>query len=99
MNRNQQHRVRTMQIYDNTAKKYKKPIPPDAGTRLKYGIKELRPHPGKLTKAFQEHEKETDDQETKHDWVEWEDYQKTLGKLLGETYPLIKKAAMEKEPE
>ena len=54
MKKNQPHRVQTMQLYYNAAKKYKKPIHADTGTRLKYDIKELRLHPGKLTKAFQE---------------------------------------------
>ena len=53
--------------------------------------------PGKLTKTFQEQEA-NEKQETKHDWREWEDYQKTLGKLR-EKYPLSKKAMMAKEPE
>ena len=52
MNQNHRHRVKTMKRYYNTAKKYKQPIPADTGTRLKCDIKELRIHPGKLTKAF-----------------------------------------------
>ena len=73
MNQNPQRRVQTMQLY-NADKKYKKPIPSDTGTRLKYDIKEIRLHPGKLAKAFQEYEQETDEQqETQHDWGEWGD--------------------------
>ena len=100
MHQNLQRRVNTMRLYYNAAKKYKKPIPADTGARLKYDIKELRLHPEKLTKAFQEQEQEAkEQQETKHDWEEWGYYQKTLGKLLEKTYTLSKKPTMEKEPE
>ena len=99
-NQNQQRRVHTMQLYYTAAKKYKKPIPADNGARLKYDIKELRPHPEKLTKSLQEHQQETNErQEIKHDWGEWEGYQKTLGGLLEKTYPLRKKETMAKEPD
>ena len=73
-----------MQLYYTAAKKYKKPIPADNGARLKYDIKELRLHPEKLTKSFQEHQQESNErQEIKHEWGDWEDYQETVGKLLG----------------
>ena len=83
MNQNQQHRVQTMQHYYNAAEKYKKHIPAATGTRLKYDIKELRLRPKKLTKSFQELQQETiEQQEIRHDWEDWEGYQKTLGGLL-----------------
>ena len=57
-----------MQLYYNAAKKYKKPIPADTGTRQKYDIKELRLRPVKLTKAPHEQELEGKmTQKTRHD--------------------------------
>ena len=89
-----------MQLYYNSAKKYKQPIPADAGLRLKYDIKEIRLHPEKLTRSFQEKEQEAKgEQETIHDWEQWGDYQKSLGKQLEKPYPLRKKTTMAKEPE
>ena len=77
MKQNQQHRVQTMHIYYNSAKKYKQPIPADTGTRLKYDIRELRLRPERMTKLFQEQEQETKaPQETRHGWGEWGDIQK-----------------------
>ena len=92
MNQNQQHRVQTMQLYYNTSKNYKKPIPTETGKNLKYDVKELRENPEKLTKAYGEHEKQnTSQNQQEHDWAEWETYQTKLGKLLEETYPLKRK--------
>ena len=48
MGNNQPHRVQTVQIRYDAAKKYEKPIPDETGGRLKYDIKELRLHPKKL---------------------------------------------------
>ena len=99
MNQNQQHRVQTMKLYYNAAKKYKKPIPTETGKNLKYDIKELRENPEKLTKAYQEHEKQNSSHnQQEHDWAEWEIYQGKLGKLLEETYPLKKKDTEIVEP-
>ena len=67
--------------------------------RLKYDIKELRLHPEKLTKAFQDQQDRGETHESTHDWEEWETYQKTLGELLVKTYPLNKKETTAKEPE
>ena len=82
MNHDQQHRVQTMHLYYNPAKKYKKPIPPETGARLKYDIKELRLRPEKLTEEYQEQEQDKKTktlQDARRGWGEWEDYQKTLG--------------------
>lgn len=99
MNQNQQHRVQTMQLYYNAAKKYKKPIPTETGKNLKYDVKELRENPAKLTTAYEKHEKQnTSQNQQKHDWTEWESYQTNLGKLLEETYPLKKKDTEITEP-
>ena len=53
MNQDQQRRVQTIRIYYNTAEKYKQPTQAETGSRLKYDIKELRIHPGKLTQPYQ----------------------------------------------
>ena len=56
--------------------------------------------PGKLTNAFQDQQQEAEkEQEPTHDWKEWGNYQKTLGKLIVETYPRSKKETITKEPE
>ena len=57
MNKNQQRRDQTTQLYYNAAKKYKTPTPQDTGSELKYDIRELRIPPEKLTKWYQEQEK------------------------------------------
>ena len=91
MNQNQQHRAQAMKLYYSASKKYKKPIPTETGENLKYDIKELRENSEKLTKAYQEYEKQNSPQsQQEHEWAEWETYQKTLGKLIEETYPLKK---------
>ena len=102
MNQNQQHRVQKMKLYNNAAKKYKQPIPAETGARLQYDIKELRLRPEKISQSYQEQgqERETKiSQEARRGWEEWEDYQKTLGGLLGKTYPLRKKSTTAQEPE
>ena len=62
-------------------------------------MEEIREHPGQLTNAYREYlEQNKEEEEDKHDWGEWGDYHKTLGKLLGKTYPLKKKQTEEMEP-
>ena len=55
-----------------------------------------------MTKAYQKNEEkeETKQQENhqEHEWKEWETYQKKLGKILEETYPLRKKDTEATEP-
>ena len=64
----------------------------ETGKKLRYDIKELSDHPEKLTKAYQEQEDRKKERgEQRHEWTEWEEYQKTLGKLLEKTHPLKKK--------
>ena len=58
MNQNQQRRAQTMQLYYNAAKKYKVPTPQKVGRKLKYDIFEIRLHPEKLAKWYQEQEQE-----------------------------------------
>ena len=99
MNPNRQHRVQTTQLCYNAAEKYTKPIPADTGVRLKYDIKELRLHPGKLTTSLQEQEQEAKKQQVPtHGWEGWEDYQKTLGKLLEKRTHSAKKRRWRKNP-
>lgn len=57
MNQNQHHRVKPIHLYYDAAKKYNRPIQSETGARLKYDIKELRLHPGKLTQWAQEQKK------------------------------------------
>merc|ERR1712112_53122 len=86
MNQNQQHRVQTMQIYYSAEKKYKKPIPTETGTQIKYDLKELREYPEKLTEAYRKYtEREAEGIEEKRNWREWKEYNKTLRKLLVQT--------------
>ena len=74
----------------------------ETGKKLKYDVKALRENPEKLTKAYQKNEEkeETRQQENKqeHEWKEWETYQKKLGKILEETYPLKKRDTEATEP-
>ena len=76
MHPNQQHRVQTMQLYYNAVKKYKKADTCRNWQRLKYDIRELRPLPGKLTKAFSRSTRSGKEQETTHGWKEWGNYQR-----------------------
>ena len=70
----------------------------ETGKKLRYDIKELREHPEKLTKAYQEQEDRKKERgEQRHEWTEWEEYQKTLGKLL-ENVPDKKKETKAMEP-
>ena len=55
---NPKNRGQTMQLYYNGAKKYKKPTPTETGKILKYGVRELRLHPEKLTQRYQNQETE-----------------------------------------
>ena len=64
-------------------KEIQKTIPTETGKKLRYDVKELREHPERLTRAYNEHEERNPTQEQQNqDWTEWETYQKTLGKLL-----------------
>merc|ERR1712112_460451 len=91
-NQNQQHRVQTLQLYYSAAKKYKKPIPTETGTQIKYDLKELREYPEKLTEEYREYtEREAEGLGEKHNWREWKEYNQTLRKLLVQTYPLKEK--------
>ena len=48
-----------------------KPIPAETDRNLKYDIKELRKHPGKLTEANQKRQQEIDEtKQPDHDWRE-----------------------------
>ena len=87
MNQNQRRRLQTAQIYYNSATIYKHPIPAATGARLKYDIKELRLPPAKLTQSYQKLERgrETENpREAQQDLMEWEDYQRTLEKMIDE---------------
>ena len=84
------------------SKKYKKPIPTETGKNLKYDVKELRENPEKLTQAYQKYDEQKgtqhQDNNQEHEWKNWETYQKRLGKLLEEAYPLKKKDTGIAEP-
>ena len=99
MNQNQQHRVQTMQLYYSAAKKYKKPIPTETGTQIKYDLKELREYPEKLTEAYRKYiEQKEEEMEKEHDWRGWKEYNQILRKLLVQTYPLKEKQTKAIEP-
>ena len=97
MNQNQQHRVQTTQLRYNASTKYKTPTPQDTGWELKYDILELRLHPEKLAKWYQEQEheaekakesnKETQQQgQTDNATQEWLNYKNKLGAALKQIY-------------
>ena len=110
MNQNQQRRVQTMQLYYNTAKKYKTPTPKDTGGDLQYDIRELRLRPEKLTNWYQEEERESakakeSNKESHHRentdnaTQEWHNYKNKLGEALTRIYPISKKQTHRAEPE
>ena len=66
MHYNQQHRVQTIQLYYNAAKKYKKPIHAETGKRLKYDTDGLLLRPEKLTSAFQDQKQEEGKNKKQH---------------------------------
>ena len=69
-----------MQLYYNAARKYKNPIPTEAGKNLRYDIKELRESPGKTNKNLAEEVKQDSSQSRQeNEWAEWETYQRKLG--------------------
>ena len=61
MNKNQQRRCQTMELYYIDAKKYKTPTPPETGAKLKYDIQELRIRQEKLATWPQDHEEKEAD--------------------------------------
>ena len=85
MMQNQERRVQKMQLYYKAAKKYKKPTPAETGARLKYDVQELRLHPEKLQKRYQEQEQEAKQQEQNaaNAAQGWGNYKEQLGKAMG----------------
>ena len=51
-NQNQQHRVRTMQLYYNAANKYKKPIPTETGKKTKIRRERTQGESGKTDESL-----------------------------------------------
>ena len=54
----QNRRVQKLLLYDNAAEKYTKPAPVETGRALTYDISEQLIHPEKLTKWYQEQDRE-----------------------------------------
>ena len=93
MHQNKKHQAQTMQLYYNNAKKYKQ-IPSETGARLKYAIEELCIRPEKLSHPYKKRaqERETAGRQGSHqERTEWEDYQATLGKMVGKHIHSAKK--------
>ena len=106
MNQYIQRRVRKIQLYYNTEKKYITPTPSETGKKIKYDIPELRIRPEKLTKRhrYQEEKDASAHQESRdpkghgNTAPEWIRPKNKLGEEIQKVYPLSKKQRKPEEP-